>query len=729
MSKKESNDIIETVEFVEALEERYLSYALSTIMSRSLPDVRDGLKPVHRRILYSMYLLKLDPHNGYKKCARIVGDVIGKFHPHGDAAIYSTLVRLAQNFSVRYPLIDGQGNFGSIDGDSAAAMRYTESRLTPIAMELLKDIDKNAVDFKDTYDSQEQEPVLLPAAFPNILINGSEGIAVGMATNIPPHNLDEVCLAINHLIANPDCSIRDLTKFIKGPDFPTGAIVIENQEDMIKAYSTGRGSFRIRAKWKIEELTRGQYRIIVTEIPYQVSKSKLIEKFVELFKNKKLPLLGDIRDESAEDIRIILEPKSRDVDPEMLMESVFKTTEFEIKFAMNLNVLAGNSIPKVMNLKEVLQEFLNFRQEVILRRAQFRISKVENRLEILDGFLVAYLNLDEVIHIIRTEDDPKKVLATRYLLTEVQVEAILNIKLRSLRKLEELEIRTEYSNLKNEHKTLKALMASKDLRWKMILDETAEIQSKYGKDTALGKRKTKIIHSAINVDLHTVEAFVEKENITVFCSNRGWIKAIKGHNDPKSATYKDGDKEKFILQTTTTDKLLVFADNGKVFTIACDKIPKTKGDGSHIKFIVDIGEAEIVDIVIFSSNTKFILASSDGKGFIVSSEDLVAQTKTGKQVMNLDEDSLKIATQVTSNKIAITGSNKTLLVFSIDQIPEMKKGKGVMLQKYKDHTKLHSIKFLEPNESNSQIIGGNRISNDIIQKAEGKRASVGLRYK
>jgi topoisomerase-4 subunit A len=718
------------VEFTTALEERYLSYALSTIMSRSLPDVRDGLKPVHRRILYSMSLLNLEPKNAYKKCARIVGDVIGKFHPHGDAAIYSTLVRLAQSFSVRYPLIDGQGNFGSVDGDAAAAMRYTESRLTNISMDLLKDIDKDTVDFRDTYDGQDKEPLLLPASFSNLLANGSEGIAVGMATNIPPHNLDEICEAIKHLIKHPDCLIKDILKFIKGPDFPTGASIIETKEDILKAYSSGKGSFRIRSKWKKEELTRGQYRIIVTEIPYQVSKSRLIEKLVEAFKNKKLPLLGDIRDESAEDIRIILEPKTRDVNPEILMESLFKVTEFETKFSMNLNALNSNSVPKVMNLKEVLQEFLQFRQSVILRRSKFRMTKVENRLEILDGFLIVYLNLDEVIQIIRTEDDPKNVLATKFMLTEIQVEAILNIKLRSLRKLEEQALKKEYSALKLEQKTLKALISSESLRWEMIIEETDYIQETYGKNTSLGKRRTKIINETINTDINSPEAFIEKENITISCSDMGWIKSIKNHVESNSISYKDGDKEKFTIHTSTTDKLLLFASDGKVFTIACDKIPRTKGAGSSIKFIIDIDNAKIIDLLPFSPNIKFILASAYGKGFIIKSDDLLAQTKTGKQVMGLDDkDVMKIALEVTSEKIAVLGSNKKIIIFSTKEIPEMKKGKGVILQKYKDNSKLRGIKFLEENSSSYQNITGTRVSKETLLKAEGKRASVGVSCK
>ena len=718
------------VDFSSALEERYLSYALSTIMSRSLPDVRDGLKPVHRRILYSMSLLRLEPQHAYKKCARIVGDVIGKFHPHGDAAIYSTLVRLAQNFTVRYPLIDGQGNFGSVDGDSAAAMRYTESKLTKISMELLKDIDQDTVDFRDTYDGQDKEPLLLPASFPNLLANGSEGIAVGMATNIPPHNLDEICDAIKHLIKHPDCAIKDLLKFIKGPDFPTGATIIETKDEILKTYSSGKGSFRIRSKWKKEDLSRGQYRIIVTEIPYQVSKSRLIEKLVDSFKNKKLPLLGDIRDESAEDIRIILEPKTRDVNPELLMESIFKITEFETRFSMNLNALNSNSVPKVMNLKEVLQEFLQFRQEVILRRSKFRIAKVENRLEILDGFLIVYLNLDEVIKIIRTEDDPKAVLATRFMLTEIQVEAILNIKLRSLRKLEEQAIKKEYSSLKQEQKTLKALISSESLRWKVIAEETDYIKDAYGKTTALGKRRTKIINDTINSDINTVEAFIEKENITISCSNIGWIKSTKNHVDHKSIKYKDGDKEKFVIHTSTTDKLLLFASDGKVFTISCDKVPRTKGDGNSVKFMVDINNASILELVSFTPNTKFILASSSGKGFIVKSDDLLAHTKTGRQVMGLDgKDTMKVALRVTSDKIAVIGSNKKIISFPTSEIPEMKKGKGVILQKYKDGSKLRGIKFLEESSASYHNIGGTRVSSEILEKSEGKRAGVGINCK
>lgn len=722
--------VIETIGFNEALEERYLSYALSTIMSRSLPDVRDGLKPVHRRILYSMMLLKLDPKNAYKKCARIVGDVIGKFHPHGDAAIYSTLVRLAQDFSVRYPLIDGQGNFGSIDGDSPAAMRYTESRLTPIAVELLKDIDKDTIDFKDTYDAQDKEPVLLPAAFPNILANGSEGIAVGMATNIPPHNLDEICGALQHIIKHPDCTVKSLMRYVKGPDFPTGASLIESEEDMLKSYSTGRGSFRIRSKWEKEDLQRGQYRIVVTEIPYQVSKSRLIEKLVDLYKNKKLPLLGNIRDESTEDIRIVLEPKSRDVKAEILMESIFKITEFETRFSMNMNVLTSNSVPKVMNLKEILDEFLAFRQEVTLRRAKFRLNKVDSRLEVLEGFLIVYLNLDEVIKIIRTEDDPKLVLVQKFALTETQVEAILNIKLRSLRKLEEVEIKKEHSSLKQEQKTLKALVASKDLRWQMISEEIGEIRDKYGKKVKLGKRKTEVLNYIEKIDVQTPEAFIEKEKLTIFCSNKGWIRALKGHNIDRKVTYKDGDKERFVIEATTLDRLLFFADDGRIFTLGCNKIPRDKSDSASIKFLLDIGESHLTYLDTYRKGTKYLLASTYGKGFITNSDDLLAQTKSGKNVMNLDsKDSLKIVEEVTEKNLAVMGSNGKILVFAISELPGMKRGKGVILQKYKETNKLHAVKMINIEELSSQNIGGRRVTARILEKSVGKRASVGINHK
>jgi len=728
MSKSEGT--IESINFTEALEERYLSYALSTIMSRSLPDVRDGLKPVHRRILYSMMLLKLDPQNAYKKCARIVGDVIGKFHPHGDAAIYSTLVRLAQDFSVRYPLIDGQGNFGSIDGDSPAAMRYTESRLTHIAMELLKDIDKGTIDFKDTYDSQDKEPVLLPASFPNILANGSEGIAVGMATNTPPHNLDEICGALQHIIKHPEASIKSLMKYIKGPDFPTGGILIESEEDILKSYSTGRGSFRIRSKWAKEDLQRGQYVIAVTEIPYQVSKSRLIEKIVDLYKNKKLPLLGNIRDESAEDIRIVLEPKSRDVNPEGLMESIFKTTEFETRFSMNMNVLTSDSIPKVMNLKEILDEFLTFRQEVTLRRTKYRLSKVDHRLEVLEGFLIVYLNLDEVIKIIRTEDNPKLTLIKRFALTEIQVESVLNIRLRSLRKLEEEEIRKEHSALKQEQKSLKALISSKDLRWQLIADEINEIKTKYGKKVKLGKRKTEILHYIEKIDVQSPEAFIEKEKITIFCSSKGWIKALKGHSLDKKINYKDGDKERFTIEATTLDKLLFFSNDGSVFTLGCNKLPRDKSESASIKFLLDTGDANLTHLDIYKKDIKYLLASTQGRGFITHSNDLLAQTKSGKNVMNLDaKDSLKIVEEVTEKHLAVMGSNGKVLVFAISELPEMKRGKGVMLQKYKDSNKLHAVKIINIEDISSQNIGGRRVTTKILEKSLGKRASVGINYK
>ena len=727
MSEIKSKNI-ELVDFSEALGERYLSYALSTIMSRSLPDVRDGLKPVHRRLLYSMLLLKLDPASAYKKCARVVGDVMGKFHPHSDGPIYDSLVRLAQDFTVRYPLIDGQGNFGSIDGDSAAAMRYTESKLTPIAMELLKHIDKDTVDFRSTYDNQESEPEVLPAAFPNILANGSEGIAVGMATSIPPHNLSEICDALQYLIVNPDAEIENLVKFIKGPDLPTGGVIIEDKETIINAYKTGKGSLRVRAKWKIEELDMGQYQIVVYEIPYQVQKSKLIEKLADLFKNKKLPLLGNIRDESAEDIRIILEPKSRQVDSNILMESLFKTTDFENRISMNLNVLDKNSIPKVMNLKEILSEFLAFRQELVLRRAKYQLSKVENRIEILEGFLIVYLNLDDVINIIRYEDNPKDALIAKYQLSEIQVEAILNMRLRSIRKLEEIAIKKEHSSLKQEQTSLKAIITSKDHRWKLISEEIDMIKEKYGKKTAIGKRKTKIESTASISEISFEEAFIEKESITICCSKMGWLRSFKGHNyDPKGIKYKDGDKERFIINACRTDKLLIFSDNGKFFTITCDKIPSTRGDGESIKFMIDIGAAKIVDIFIYKAGVDLLLASYKGKGFIVKSDDLLAQTKNGKQIFSISKgDKAYLARDASGDMIAVIGTNRKLLIFTASELPVMKKAAGIILQKYPANQHLSDVKFFNKSDGLSWKLGSKIRTENKLTPWISKRAKSGI---
>ncbi|MCH2547907.1 MAG: DNA topoisomerase IV subunit A [Alphaproteobacteria bacterium] len=686
MSEASKDKNVENVAFKDALGERYLAYALSTIMARSLPDVRDGLKPVHRRLLHAMRLLKLEPSSGYKKCARVVGDVIGKYHPHGDVAVYDTMVRLAQSFAVRYPLVDGQGNFGSIDGDNAAAMRYTEARLTAVAMALLDGLDEDTVDFRSTYDGEDEEPIVLPAAFPNLLANGAEGIAVGMATSVPPHNVGEICDALQHLIKSPDCAIETLMRRMPGPDFPTGGELVESAEHILKCYETGRGSMRVRATWEKEQLSHGLYQIIITEIPYQVQKSRLIEKIAELYKAKKLPLLGNIRDESAEDMRVVLEPKTRSVDPEMLMESLFKVTELESRFNLNMNVLGADSVPRVMNLKEVLQAFLDHRHVVLVRRTNYRLSKIAHRLEVLEGLLIAYLNLDEVIRIIREEDEPKALMMKKWKLTDVQVEAILNMRLRSLRRLEEIEIQSEHDKLSAEQADLQDILASEDRRWTVINDEIKDIKKRFGQATKLGERRTRMGDTPANINI-TIEAFVEKEPITILCSNMGWIRALKGHTDDVSdAKYKEGDEEGFVIQAKTTDKLLVFSSEGKFFTIACDKIPKGKGHGEPLRLMIDLGNDEdVMEMFVHEPGRKLLLASSAGKGFVVSEDDVLAQTRGGKQVLNVPpKHKAIICKSLIGDKIAVIGQNRKLLIFDVSEISEMKRGQGVALQKYKN---------------------------------------------
>ncbi len=685
MPPKKIEEVINLVSFKRTLEEKYLAYALSTITSRSLPDVRDGLKPVHRRLLYAMLQLHLDPKSGYKKCARVVGDVIGKYHPHGDVAVYDAMVRLAQDFAVRYPLVEGQGNFGSIDGDNPAAMRYTEARLTEVAMELLKGINEDTVNFRSTYDGEDQEPIVLPAAFPNLLANGSEGIAVGMATSIPPHNVGEICDALLYLIEKPDCAVRNLVTRMPGPDFPTGGLIVEPAENIRAAYETGRGAIRVRAKWKKEELSHGMYQIVVTEIPYQVQKSKLIENIAELFKNKKLPLLGNISDESAEEIRVVLEPKSRTVDPEMLMESLFKSTDLESRANLNLNVLDATGAPRVMNLKEILQAFLAHRMEVLLRRSQYRLDKIAHRLEILDGLLIAYLNLDELIRIIRREDEPKPVIMKKWKLTDVQAEAILNTKLRNLRKLEEFEIKTEHKELSKEQKELKALLKSEELRWKKISEEITDIKTRFGGKNPLGRRRSQFT-DAPDVKVLDIEAFVEKEPVTVLCSKMGWLRALKGHDvDLTDVKYKEGDEELAVLKAQTTDKLIIFATNGKFYTLGCDKVPRGKGQGEPVKLMVDMGEDDVVNMFIFDPAKKLIVASTAGKGFIVDMAEVEAQTRNGKQILNPPiGHKAAVCREVVGDHVACVGENRKLLIFPLDQVPPMKRGQGVTLQKYKD---------------------------------------------
>jgi topoisomerase-4 subunit A len=724
--KSQAPDQIDTVSFRTTLEEKYLAYALSTITARSLPDVRDGLKPVHRRLLFAMLQLKLDPKSGFKKCARVVGDVIGKYHPHGDSAVYEAMVRLAQSFAVRYPLVEGQGNFGSIDGDNAAAMRYTEARLTEVAMALLENIDENTIDFRPTYDGSEEEPIVLPAAFPNLLANGSEGIAVGMATSIPPHNAGELCDALLYLIENPDCSVAKLVKRVPGPDFPTGGIIVEPEANILSAYETGRGSIRMRAKWEKEELSHGMYQIVVTEIPYQVQKSRLLEKVAELFKNKKLPLLGNIRDESTEDIRLIFEPKSRSVDPEMLMESLFKVTELETRFNMNLNVLAPSGAPMVMNLKDILLAFLEHRLDVLIRRTNYRLEKIAHRLEVLGGLLIAYLNLDEVIRIIRTEDEPKPIMMKKWALTEIQVESILNMRLRSLRKLEEFEIRGEHDALSKELKELQALLKSNEKLWLKIADEIKETKNRFGGKTALGKRRTSFAEAPVGKVID-IEAFVEKEPITILCSKMGWIRAIKGHlTDVSDAKYKEGDESKFALHGQTTDKLLIFSADGKFYTIACDKIPRGKGFGEPVRLMIDMdNDADIVDMFIYDAEASLLVASTSGKGFVVAASEVAAQTRSGKQILNVaDGHKAALCRVVEGDHVAVIGDNRKLLIFPISQIPPMKKGMGVTLQKYKDG-KLADLKTFNLAEGLSWMLGERvRVETDLAAW-RGNRADAG----
>jgi topoisomerase-4 subunit A len=682
----DGNDI-EAVDLKSALEERYLAYALSTIMGRALPDVRDGLKPVHRRILHAMRILKLDPDAGFKKCARIVGDVIGKFHPHGDQAVYDALVRLAQDFAQRYPLIDGQGNFGNIDGDNAAAYRYTEARMTEVASLLLEGIDEDAVDFRLTYNEEDKEPVVLPGAFPNLLANGSSGIAVGMATNIPPHNVAGLCDAAMHLIKFRNAGIEKLVEYVQGPDFPTGGIIVDDRESIVEAYKTGRGGFRVRAKWEKEDTGRGTYQIVVTEIPYQVQKSRLIEKIAELLLNRKLPLLGDVRDESAEDIRIVFEPKSRAVDPEILMESLFKLTELESRVSLNMNVLSGGKVPKVMSLKEVLLEWLEHRREVLIRRSRHRLQQIERRLEVLGGLLIAYLNIDEVIRIIRFEDEPKKKLMARFDLTDVQTEAILNMRLRALAKLEEIEIRKEHDKLSEEKAQIEAILGSEERQWSILRHDIGEVRKQFGENTELGRRRT-MFGVAPEHDLEAVQqAMIEKEPVTVVLSRKGWIRAMKGHvSDFATLSFKEGDELLTAFHAETTDKVLLFTTGGKFFTLGADKLPGGRGHGDPVRVMVDMdNDTDIVAAFKHQSDRKILVASKVGNGFITSEGDVVANTRKGKQVLNVKmPDEAEICTFVNGDHIAVVGDNRKLLVFPLEQIPEMGRGKGVRLQKYKD---------------------------------------------
>ncbi len=722
----ENNEKIRDVHLAEELSARYLSYAMSTIVSRSLPDVRDGLKPVHRRLLYAMRQLHLDPKSGYKKCARVVGDVIGKYHPHGDSAVYGAMVRLAQDFSVRYPLVDGQGNFGNIDGDGAAAMRYTEARLTEFAMALMEGLNENAVDFRETYDGEEEEPVVMPSMVPNLLCNGSSGIAVGMATNIPPHNLSEVCDALLYLIDNPDCEIEPLVRRLRGPDFPTGGIIIDKFENILNTYKDGRGVFRIRAKWEKEELGHGQYQIVVKEIPYQVIKSKLIEKIAELLFNKKIPLLNDVRDESAHDVRIVLEPKNRTVDANLLMEHLFKQTELEARFNMNMNVLDSEGVPHVLNIKQVLREFLDHRHIVLQRRVKFRLDKINIRLEILSGYLIAYLNLDEIIRIIREEDDAKAVMMKEFNLTDNQAEAILNMKLRSLRKLEEDQIKQEFDDLSAEKNELEALLASESKRWEAIGNEIKLIKDKFGKKTTLGRRRTEFAEAPADIEV-PLEAMIEKEPITVILSQKGWIRCLKGHVDlSEEFKFKDDDALQTAIHAQTTDKIIIFDTAGKFYTLPANDIPSGRGFGQPLRLMIDLGIADSVcSMFVFENGAKYVIASNTGRGFIVDESHIIAQTRNGRKILNLaDEEIAAFCRKVTGDMVAVIGENRKLLIFKLEEIPGMARGRGVTLQKYKEG-KMSDIQIFNESEGFTyNRAGGTKTETDLLAWL-GHRAQIG----
>ena len=685
-SESANGGAIQPVPLGDALSERYLAYALSTITARSLPDVRDGLKPVQRRLLYAMRALKLDPDAGFKKCARVVGDVIGKYHPHGDAAVYDALVRLAQTFAARYALVEGQGNFGNVDGDNAAAMRYTEARLTAVAQALLDGLDEDAVDFRETYDGGDAEPVVLPAAFPNLLANGATGIAVGLATSIPPHNAGELCDALTALLKDPKLSDDDLVTLVPGPDFPTGGVLVEDRAQIAEAYATGRGGFRVRARWEKESIGRGQYQIVVTEIPYQVQKARLIERIAELLQARKLALLADVRDESAEDVRLVLEPKSRTVEAEHLMETLFRQTELETRIGLNMNVLDAAGVPRVMTLKQVLQAFLDHRRTVLLRRTAHRLAAIAHRLDVLGGYLVAYLNLDEVIRIVREEDEPKPALVAAFGIGEVQADAILNMRLRALRRLEEAAIRQEHEALEAKRAQLETLEKSARRQKTALLAEIAEIKTRFGQETALGARRT-AIGAAPEPQAVPADALVEREPITVICSAKGWIRAVRGHAEAETPVrYKDGDRERFRFHAETTDKLLLFATNGRFYTLAADRLPGGRGFGEPVRLMVDLGnDHEPVALFVHRPGRRLLVAASDGRGFFVSEDDAVAQTRTGRQVLNPAEGAeAAVCVEAAGDWVAVVGSNRRLLLFPAADVPTMARGRGVILQRYRD---------------------------------------------
>ena len=735
-----------------AIGERYLTYALSTIMHRALPDARDGLKPVHRRILYAMRELRLSSTGGFRKSAKISGDVMGNYHPHGDAAIYDAMARLAQDFAVRYPLVDGQGNFGNIDGDNPAASRYTEARLTVVSEAMLDGLNENAVDFRDNYDGTLTEPVVLPATFPTLLANGSSGIAVGMATNIPPHNITELVDACLHLIRTPDARDDTLLQYVPGPDFPTGGVLVEPKENIAQAYRTGRGSFRLRCRWNVEDLGRGQWQVVVTEIPYQVQKSKLVERIAELIQTKKIPILADVRDESADDIRMVLEPRSKNVDPDVLMGMLFRNSDLEVRFSLNMNVLIDGLTPKVCSMKEVLRAFLDFRREVLIRRSQHRMEKIDHRLEVLEGLIVAFLNLDRVIDIIRYDDDPKGALMredwgrtfvratdqTDYVsppsasdeglgLTEIQAEAILNMRLRSLRRLEEMELVRERDALMEERAGLEDLLEDGGLQWAQISEQLKETKKAFGKNYEAGARRTTFAEATDAPDV-PIEAMIEREPITIVCSQMGWIRAMTGHIDlTRELKFKDGDGPRFIFHAETTDRLLVFGTNGRFYTLSGANLPGGRGMGEPLRLMVDLpNEAEIVDLFIHRPDGKLLVASSAGDGFVVPETDVIAQTRTGKQVLNVRGDTrAKICKPVSGDHVAVVGENRKVLVFALDELPEMGRGKGVRMQKYKDGGLSDATTFTLAEGLSWRDPAGRTRTESTLDEWIGKRAGTG----
>lgn len=726
----ELSDGIESVELKSALEERYLAYALSTIMHRALPDARDGLKPVHRRILYAMRLLRLDPGSGFKKCARIVGDVIGKYHPHGDTAAYDALVRMAQDFAQRYPLVDGQGNFGNIDGDNPAAQRYTEARMTEVARLLLEGLDDDAVDFRPNYDGQESEPVVLPAAFPNLLANGSQGIAVGMATSIPPHNAAELCDAALYLISHREATSEQLCTFVQGPDFPTGGILVDSPESIREAYRTGRGGFRVRARWHKEDLGRGTWTIVVTEIPYGIPKGRLIEKLAELLAEKKLPLLADVRDESAEDVRVVLEPRARSVDPVILMESLFKLSELEARVPLNLNVLVGGLVPRVIGLSECLREWIDHRRVVLQRRSRHRLAQIERRLEILGGLLIVYLDLDEVIRIIREEDEPKAALMARFALTELQANAILDTRLRSLRKLEEMELKREFEALTKEKEGLEGLLASEKLQWADITKQIRAVKKTFGPETKLGRRRTTLENPPDTAGIDLTAAMVEREPVTVIVSLKGWIRALKGHvADLSGVAFKGDDALKVAFPSETTAKILLLASNGKVFTIEASKLPGGRGFGDPIRLMVDLDDGtEIVAALPYRPDARLLIAGSDGRGFLAPADALVANTRKGKGILSVDEGvSATVLVPAEGDHVAVCNTEKLMLVFPVTELPELVRGKGVRLQRCRNSTLSDGCVFaLGEGLPWRDSAGASRLASaQVLEKWLGHRAEAG----